>query len=127
MKKTRLLGCIAAALLATGALAQNNDVDIEKTVKTTHLLAEQGEADAQYNLGDCYYNGNGVEQSYSKAAKWYRLAAEQGHAKAQYNLGVCYAFGDGVEQSYTEAVKWYKKAAEQGHEYAKKELDFMGF
>ena len=127
MNTKRFLCYAATLLLSTGALAQNNDVDIEKTVKTTHLLAEQGEADAQYNLGDCYYNGNGVEQSYSKAAKWFRLAAEQGLAQAQYALGVCYDNGDGVEQSYTEAVKWYKKAAEQGHEYAKKELDFMGF
>ena len=127
MKRTKLLGCIAAALLSTGALAQNNDVDIEKTVKTTHLLAEQGDADAQCALGYCYIIGNGVEQSYSKAAKWYRLAAEQGDADAQYALGVCYDNGDGVEQSYTEAVKWYKKAAEQGHENAKKELDFMEF
>ena len=86
MKKTRLLGCIAAALLSTGALAQNNDVDIEKTVKTTHLLAEQGEADAQYNLGNCYAFGDGVEQSYTEAVKWYKKAAEQGHEDAKKEL-----------------------------------------
>lgn len=127
MKKTRLLGCIAAALLSAGALAQSNDVDYEKTVKTVQMLAEQGDVKAQYNLGVSYENGYGVEKSYTEAVKWYRLAAGQGLDWAQYNLGVCYDNGEGVEQSYTEAVKWYKKAAEQGHEEAIKELDFMNF
>ncbi len=48
---------------------------------------------AQYNLGDCYYNGDGVRKSYGKAVKWYRKAAEQGLAEAQEaldNLGESY-------------------------------------
>ena len=85
-------------------------VDINALKKS----AEQGDAKAQYNLGVCYYNGNGVEKDYQEAVKWWRKAAEQGDAKAQYNLGVCYSNGDGVEKDYQEAVKWYRKAAEQG-------------
>ena len=77
--------------------------------------AEQGNAAAQDNLGDCYYYGRGVEQNYTEAVKWYRKAAEQGYAVAQNILGLCYYYGRGIEQSYTEAVKWYRKAAEQGH------------
>lgn len=46
----------------------------------------QGNATAQYNLGYCYYEGHGVEQSYDEAVKWYRKAAEQGNATAQHNL-----------------------------------------
>jgi hypothetical protein len=78
------------------------------------LAAEQGLAKAQYNLGVCYEQGLGVEQSYNKAVKWYKLSAEQGLAEAQNNLGGCYVNGHGVEQSYKEAVKWYRMAAEQG-------------
>ena len=37
---------------------------------------------AQYNLGVCYYNGDGVAQSYAEAVKWFRKAAEQGYAEA---------------------------------------------
>ena len=76
--------------------------------------AEQGDAQAQHNLGLCYANGIGVEKNLSEAVKWYRKAAEQGDAQAQFNLGVCYANGDGVEKNPTEAVKWWRKAAEQG-------------
>ena len=46
-------------------------------------LAEQGDADAQYNLGFMYDNGKGVIEDDKEAVKWYRLAAEQSHAKAQ--------------------------------------------
>ncbi len=45
---------------------------------------------AQYNLGICYANGQGVTKDEAEAVKWYRKAAEQNHAMAQYNLGVCY-------------------------------------
>ena len=44
--------------------------------------AEQGDAEAQYNLGNCYRYGEGVEQNYEKAVEWYRKAAEQDYADA---------------------------------------------
>ena len=39
--------------------------------------ANQGIADAQYNVGLCYYYGNGVKQDYKEAMKWYELAAKK--------------------------------------------------
>ncbi len=77
-------------------------------------LAENGDANAQLEVGCCYAKGNGVEKNASEAVKWFCKAAEQGNAVAQYNLGVCYANGQGVEKNVTEAVKSYRKAAEQG-------------
>ena len=50
-------------------------------------LAEQGNADAQFNLGLMYRNGEGVQQDHEESAKWFRRAAEQGHAGAQSRLG----------------------------------------
>jgi len=55
--------------------------------------AEQGHADAQYNLGVMYENGQGVRQDHAESVRWYRKAAEQGHAEPQYNLGVMYENG----------------------------------
>ncbi len=77
--------------------------------------AEQGYAMAQYNLGGCYYNGDGVDQDHTEAVKWFRKAAEQDIAEAQYILGGCYYNGEGVNQDLNEAVKWWHKAAEQGY------------
>ena len=85
----------------------------KERVRIYQEAAEQGYANAQYNLGICYANGRGVPKNYEEAAKWYRLSAEQGYINAQYNLGVMYDNGQGVEQSYSKAVEWYRKAAEQ--------------
>src|SRR5437660_956777 len=86
--------------------------------RTHQKAAEQGYANAQYNLGWCYDNGTGVEKDEQKAVEWYQKAAEQGYANAQYNLGVHYANGTGVEKDKPKAVEWYQKAAEQGDAYA---------
>jgi hypothetical protein len=82
--------------------------------------AEQGVAEAQYNLGCCYANGKGVTKDDVEAVKWYRKAAEQNHAWAQSNLGALYGSGEGVAKDYMEAYKWRLLAAAQGAEIAKK-------
>ena len=86
-----------------------------EAVKWYRKAAEQGFANAQYNLGYCYAHGEGVTQDYYEAVKWYRKAAAQGFARAQCNLGACYYNGEGVTKDYAEAVKWYRKAAEKGN------------
>ena len=99
-----------------------NDYDF--AVRHFTLAAEQGNAEAQFILGFCYYNGEGVKQDNAEAAEWWHKAAEQGNAHAQHNLGVCYERGMGVEQDLAEAVEWYRKAAEQGFAKAQFNLGF---
>ena len=130
-----VLAAIAAVLVsgfsvgfATGAAQDGiglvNDFlgNSTEAVRWYTLAADKGFADAQNNLGVCYANGSGVEQSYEEAAKWYRLAAEQGNAHGQANLGWCYQYGCGVEQSDEEAVRLYRLAAEQGNAYGQANL-----
>jgi hypothetical protein len=87
--------------------------------------AEQGVAEAQYNLGLLYNKGRGVPQDYAQAAAWYRKAAEQGDADAQTNLGWLYETGGGVPQDYGQAAAWYRKAAEQGVAMAQYNLGLL--
>ncbi|MDA9163131.1 sel1 repeat family protein, partial [Alphaproteobacteria bacterium] len=82
------------------------------------LAAEQGLAQAQYNIGVYYDNGWGVVQNYKTASEWYTLAAEQGHAKAQYNLGLMYRNGEGVLQDNIYAHMWFNIAASSGNSNA---------
>ena len=72
---------------------------------------EQGDAKAQFNLGVCYENGNGVPQDYAEAVKWFRKAAEQSFLQAQRSLGICYYKGRGVEKNVVEAYAWYNLAS----------------
>ena len=96
--------------------------DYAAALKEWRPLAEQGDADAQSNLGFMYHHGEGVIQDYKEAIRLYRLAAEQGVAVAQYNLGILYLRGEGVIQDYKESVKWWRLAAEQGHASAQARL-----
>lgn len=115
MKK--LIVLLSALFTATFAIAQTDLAVLTEK-------ANQGDAEAQYDLAKLYYNGTGVSQSYEEAAKWYRKSAEQGFAKAQNNLGVCYINGEGVPQSDTEAAKWISMAAEQGNAIAQCNLGY---
>jgi len=99
--------------------------DYEAALREWRPLAEQGNADAQNNLGTLYRHGEGVEQDYGEAVRWYRKAAEQGNAEAQASLGNMYGEGRGVIQDYAEAVTWYHKAAEQGGVPAQNNLGLM--
>src|SRR5215468_4768647 len=69
--------------------------DYETALSLWRPLAEQGNAEAQRNLGWMYETGKGVARDEALATRWYRKAAEQDDAKAQYRLGVAYIY-DGV-------------------------------
>ena len=52
--------------------------DDTEAAKWFRKAAEQGDAEAQSKLGECYYFGIGVEKDETEALKWFRKAAEQG-------------------------------------------------
>lgn len=100
------------------------------TVENYRTAANQGNAIAQYNLGLCYCDGNGVTKDINQAVYWWKKSAMQGVAEAQYNLGCCYDKGEGTPKDINTAKYWYQKAAQQGIEQAKealKELEAAGY
>ena len=127
----------------------NNQKNLNNQITKVETKAKQGDANAQYNLGEFYENGYGVEKDYEKAAYWfqksaeqgnvhaqdklensaelirwvYEKLAEQGNANAQYNLGNCYANGVGIEKDNEKAVYWFLKSAEQGNVFAQNKLE----
>ena len=90
--------------------------DYQTAFKLWLSLAEQGNASAQFNLGNMYANGQGVKQDDFEAVKWFRQAAEQGYTDAQFNLGVMYAKGQGVRQDKGQAKEWFGKACDNGYQ-----------
>lgn len=72
--------------------------------------AESGNAEAQYKLGECYSNGQGVERSGRTAAEWYQKAAAQSHVKALCALGKFYF----LNEKYDLAAEYYSKCNELG-------------
>ena len=88
--------------------------------------AQQGSAQAQYNLGVMYAKGEGVEKDHGLAVYWFHKAAEQGYARAQYYLGVAYANGQGIPKDHDAATYWKNKAAEQGLVEAQRNTELIG-
>ena len=73
---------LAAVLIGISALVPSTHLHAQQpladlTLDELRALAEQGDADAQFNLGVMYANGEGVSQDYVEAHMWYNLAAAQ--------------------------------------------------
>lgn len=98
---------------------------LTERVVTLRDRAEQGDGEAQYELGESYYEGDGVPKDYLQAVVWYRKAAEQGHAQAQNRMGFMYHTGQGVPRDYVQAKFWFMWAANNGDTDAKRNLEYM--
>jgi len=93
--------------------------DDTKAFELFLAAAEQGNADAQYQLAGMYIYGFvknvpalDLDQ---EAARWYIAAAVQNHAAAQYSLGLLLIAGTGVIQDNKEGMTWIRRSAELGH------------
>jgi len=105
------------------AFAQNGNYKM--ALKLWIPLAKNGNRSAQLNIGNMYFNGQGVMKNYKEASKWYVLSAEQGEITAQRNLGVMYYLGNGVNQDKLQSYKWLHKAAKQGDQQSQNNLDIL--
>lgn len=88
-------------------------------------IAQQGDAQAQYELALALDYGDGLPRDLEEAAAWYAAAANQGHAEAQNSLGSLYQAGDGLARDDVRAASWYRKAADQGHAEAANNLAYL--
>ena len=104
------------------------------TIEKTRVLAEQGDMEAQFNMGFAHKNGIEVSDAgelkivthgYKEAFEWFTKAAEQGHVDAQNSLGLMCKEGLATLQNDYEAFDWFTKAAEQGHADAQNNLGLI--
>lgn len=118
-------------MIAMGLLLGSSSLTIAQgtgeapAVTQYRIAAEQGNANAQFKLGEAYYDGQVVAQDRQQAVRWFNAAAEQGHVEAQYTLGFIYQMGRGVSSDPSQAIAWYEKAAAQGHARAASSLKHM--
>ena len=90
------------------------------------MAADQGNPEAQCQLGLMVAQGLGVEQNFEEAVRWYSLSAARGNAQAQFNLAYFYAHGEGVEQDNLQAYMWTRISDKSGYLYAKQNLALIG-
>ena len=78
-----------------------NETDIEKTKR----LAEEGDAQAQYELALMFDMADGLPEYKDLAFQWCSKSAKQGHVEAQYYLGLKYANGNGATKDSKQAAE----------------------
>lgn len=109
---------IAALASASPAAAPTVKSGVEAWQKGDHAgaaaiwrnLADKGDADAAFNLGQAYRLGRGVPADSAQAKKWFEAAANKGHLDAQVSLGLL-LFDSGDRAT---AMNWLNKAAGRG-------------
>lgn len=142
MKKLFII--LSAVCLTAGAFARTWTPELQ-------TRAESGNAEAQAELGYCYFAGKGVDRNDEEAAKWLAKAATQGDKTAEATLrnlsllsgylnyaeggdpqyqvamGLMYRWegGIGLPQDFQEAVRWYRLAAEKGDRNGQYSLGYM--
>jgi len=108
----------AQFVIGKGYYRTSKTRDYENALKWLLKSAEQGNRQAQAELGECYLDvaqrSSTPEQAMIESAKWYRVAAEAGDAKAQYGLS--------REKDTEECVKWLRLSAAQGYVPAQVDL-----
>lgn len=88
--------------------------DLTRAVFWFQEAADNGIANAKYNLGVLYHQGIGVKSDLSKALDLYSEAASLGHPEAQYNLGIAYIGGIGYPYDPVKAASNFESAANAG-------------
>ncbi len=94
-----------------------------KSLPELRKLADQGDADAQWQMGVRYHNGEGVAPDDAQAMQWFLRAAEQGNVDAQAHLGAYYWAGRGVPEDLSKAYFWSAIALAGGDENSKSRLE----
>ena len=117
---TALLAVLLLSSAAFGAslekgLAAYSQGDYETAMANCQPLADDGNVEAMFCVGQMYANGFGVPMDDAMAMKWYGLAAGEGHPEALYRLAVMHANGWGVPMNDVPAAGYYRLAAGFGY------------
>ncbi|ESR23534.1 tetratricopeptide repeat protein [Lutibaculum baratangense] len=78
-----------------------------------HAALYFGDAEAQYEVGRMYLNGEGVGANPAQAARWLDLAARKNHVAAQATLGDMLVYGHGVPPMPERGYAWLLVAKER--------------
>ena len=107
---------VASDLVLEGKKAMRA-MNYQKAYKYLTQAAEQGNIEANYQLGLLYSNSNYDGYDKEKAAKYFVNAANNNHMESMYQAGMMYLGTDNVT-----AKEWFQKAAANGHSKAIKQL-----
>ena len=109
--------CFTMALWCSGKQGMPADQECSaRWLARFQELAENGNLEAQWDLGQNYRFGNLLPRDIERANEWLERAAEGGYGEAQHHLAWYYEYGQyDYPVDPAEAAKWYQRAFEQEH------------
>ncbi|HEY8331428.1 MAG TPA: tetratricopeptide repeat protein [Pseudomonas sp.] len=130
--RTLLMGCLLLTTPLLGHAGDNSLLipadgscvldtrpeDLEQALAQCRRLAEGGDGQAQFELGEYFYDASRHPQDLPQAVHWYEQASLQGHAEAQLRLGTLFWHGEGVPANAMQAYIVLKMAAVNGSDEA---------
>lgn len=124
---TLLGGCTPAPGSPDPATTGSGAVGGKVTFEDVLSLAQEGNHDAEFELGTMYQHGDGVTQDLAKAIEWYRKSASAGNRQAAFNLALMYRDGIGTKENLEAARRWFTRAEELGDVRAAYQLGQMSY
>lgn len=88
--------------------------DIPLAITGFKALADEGLADAAFNLGQIYYSGQGVPPDQAQGVRYINQAASAGHPYAKYLMAYFYRSGHFVDPNEIWSIQLMRSAAEEG-------------
>ena len=135
--RTLILGCLSlvAPLLASagdnsllvpaiGRCSLNaSPEELPQALATCQEMAKQGDTQAQFELGEFFYDGQRTPRDLPQALHWFEQSSLQGNAQAQLRLGNMFFHGEGVPANNVQAYIVLKMAAVNGSDEAMDSAD----
>ncbi|MBT8765385.1 tetratricopeptide repeat protein [Metapseudomonas boanensis] len=134
-----ILGCLLP-LLPLSAFAGGNSLlipatgrcnlnslpeNLSEALTACQQAARGGDAEAQFELGEFYYDGKRAPRDLAKSLQWFEQASLQGHAQAQLRLGSMFFRGEGVPANNVQAYIVLKMASVNGSDEAMDAADLV--
>ena len=114
------LAARSGSLAATAKMPEFGTFGRFKTVKNnielfamSSRLPENRDAEQEFYLGLCYFNGKGTKQNVQKGLELMNNAAKRGSWKANFELASIYCYSKNVTKNEKKALNYAKKAAKQ--------------
>ncbi len=125
MRRLRLFIVLLTLGFSSIALAQQSPSQYDKAAsayqsgdfaqaeKLWIVLADQGDANAQYALGIMHLKKEAQRSEDTAAFRYLVEAAKKQHVASMFNLGVAYWEGRGVTRQPEKALNWWEVAAQR--------------
>ena len=87
-------------------------LDKAEGMRLIRLAADQGDSEAQRDVGKNYEFGWVGAENLHEALAWYQKAADNGDGDSQWRIGMAFVNGEERKADPAQAVEWFRRSAD---------------